>query len=191
MRSVAAMPDHANARLIRSMLGALQEGDLARFADAFTPDAVWHVPGVSPLAGDYEGRNGILMLFARIASIAEGSYRFDVLDVMASDHHATHWLRASAARGTRTLEVDETVLSRIVDGRIAEVWQFTDLYAHDGFFRGAPFRRRRRRVHLADDERGAIGVETAPRRALPVDGVAHPATKRSSPERLLAAPARL
>lgn len=166
------MTDRDNAETVRRALAALEAGDLARFAEMFAPDATWHVPGVSPISGDYRGRNAILMLFARIAGIADGSYRFDVVDVMASDRHVVHWQRVRATCGARRLEIEETIVSRVVGGRIAEVWQFTDLYEHDAFFRGAPWRRRRRRVHGESDEAAAVRVEAAPRRAVAVSSPA-------------------
>lgn len=178
------MTDRDNAGIVRRALAALQEGDLARFAEMFSPDATWHVPGVSPLSGDYRGRNAILMLFARIAGIAGGSYRFELLDVMASDRHVVHWQRVQATRGARRLEIDETVVSRVVDGRISEVWQFNDVYEHDAFFRGTQRRPRRRRVHLEGDDRAAIRVEDGPRRAVPVASpVAESASARREPWR--------
>jgi ketosteroid isomerase-like protein len=137
------MLDHPNAQLVWRAADAFQRGDLATFATCYADEAVWHVPGEGPLSGEYRGTESILALFARAYGLSGGTLRVEPLDVMASESHAVLWQHVSGVRDGRTLEVDEALVFRIVDDRIAEVWERTDQYAMDDFFSVGEVPRRR------------------------------------------------
>ncbi len=127
---------HPNADLVRDAVGAFQRGDLdALQHQYFAEDISYHVPGRSPIAGDYQGVAQVLGFFGRLFELSGGTLRIELHDVTASDEHAAALLRISAERAGRQL-ADSTVLTaHIRDGKIAEVWsQQTDLYAVDEFW---------------------------------------------------------
>jgi ketosteroid isomerase-like protein len=137
------MPEHPNAQLVWRAADAFQRGDLATFTACYADDAVWHVPGEGPLAGDYRGPESILALFARAYGLSGGTLHVEPLDVMASDTHAVLWQHLSGLREGHTLEVDEALVFRIAEDRIVEVWERTDQYAVDDFFSFGEVPRRR------------------------------------------------
>jgi ketosteroid isomerase-like protein len=49
------MSDHPNVARMREGYDAFAKGDLAALRELMTEDIVWHLPGHSALAGDYEG----------------------------------------------------------------------------------------------------------------------------------------
>jgi len=58
------MPTEDDVAVVRRLYAALAAGDVATVETCFHPDAVWHVPGRSVLAGTYRGwpaiRDGLL-----------------------------------------------------------------------------------------------------------------------------------
>ena len=127
---------HPNADLVREGVAAFQRGDLdALQRQYFAEDIRYHVPGRSPVAGDYEGVAQVLGFFGQLFELSGGTLRVELHDVMANDEHAAALLKIRAERAGKQLE-DNTVLTfHIRDGKVAEVWsQQTDLYAVDEFW---------------------------------------------------------
>ena len=48
-----------NAQLIRDGYEAFAQGDIPTVLGLFDKDIDWHVPGRSPLSGDYHGHDGV------------------------------------------------------------------------------------------------------------------------------------
>jgi len=81
------MANHPNAETTRAALEAFMKGDMETLANSIADDAVWHVPGGHPWAGDFRGRDAILGRFGEMAK-AGASVTFDELhDVLGNDEH--------------------------------------------------------------------------------------------------------
>jgi ketosteroid isomerase-like protein len=130
------MPEHPGAARIRGLFQAFRDRDLAAIQAAIPEHAVWHFPGrKGALAGSHRGREAILAFLARVVALSEGSFRFEIEDVIASDTSAVAFFRGSGRRQGRTLDNPTCLRMRIQDGRIVEVWEFVwDLYAVDEFW---------------------------------------------------------
>jgi hypothetical protein len=130
------MPEHPGAARIRGLFQAFRDRDLAAIQAAIPEHAVWHFPGrKGALAGSHRGREAILAFLARVVALSEGSFRFEIEDVIASDTSAVAFFRGSGRRQGRTLDNPTCLRMRIPDGRIVEVWEFVwDLYAVDEFW---------------------------------------------------------
>ncbi len=128
------MSAEENAALLRRYLEALSQGDLDTVKEAFTEDAVWHLPGKSPLAGDHEGPDAILDFLGRSVEITGGTFRLELLDVMASEEYGVQWQRITAERDGKRLNEVEAIVCRMREGKIAEVWHRPEQYALDEFF---------------------------------------------------------
>ena len=61
-----------NAALLRRYLEALSQDDMETVREAFAQDAVWHLQGNSPLAGDHEGADAILEFIDRAFEMTGG-----------------------------------------------------------------------------------------------------------------------
>lgn len=86
-------------------------------------DVVWHVPGSSPIAGDYYGIDEVFGYFIRRRSIAGSTMQMHPGELLVGDGERV----AAVTDGTATISgvsrCWSTVgLYRIVDGRIAECW---------------------------------------------------------------------
>jgi uncharacterized protein len=127
---------HSNADLVRDAIEAFQRGDLdALRHQYFAEDIRYHIPGRSPIAGDYQGVAQVLAMFGRLVELSGNTLRVELHDVMASDEHAAALVTIGGERAGRRLQ-DNTVLTfHIRDGKVAEVWSHqTDMYAVDEFW---------------------------------------------------------
>ncbi len=124
---------HPNAELVERYHAAQSEfyggGEVEPLVELLAEDVTWHVPGETPISGDYAGRQEVLRYFSERREHAGGRFRIRVRDVLASDDHAAALADGSVRRAGKTLEWDTIGLYRIADGRIAERWAQVDLKA--------------------------------------------------------------
>jgi ketosteroid isomerase-like protein len=127
---------HPNADLVRDAIGAFQRGDLDVLRHQyFAEDIRYHIPGRSPLAGDYEGVAQVLEMFGRLVERSGGTLRVELHDVMANDEHAAALVTIRAERAGSRLQNNTVLTFHIRDGKLAEVWSHqTDMYAVDEFW---------------------------------------------------------
>ena len=127
--------EHPNATLMRKVDDALLTGDFPRFLALHAEDAVMHIPGSGPLAGDHNGREGIAAVFQREASMLDAPPEMVPLDDLGSDDHACALLIQRMQRGGRSYEGLQLVIARVRDGQLSEIWfRPQDQAAFDAFF---------------------------------------------------------
>jgi uncharacterized protein (TIGR02246 family) len=110
-----------NAALVRQIFDAFARNEGFALRGLFADDAVWTVPGSGVMAGVNRGREEIFRFLARLPKETDGTYRSELVDVLASDHRAAAVYRARGTRRGRTLELDQVLLFQIDDGLVSEV----------------------------------------------------------------------
>jgi uncharacterized protein (TIGR02246 family) len=110
-----------NERVVRRIFDAFARRDAFALRGLFAADAVWTVPGDSVMAGAYRGPESIFRFLARLPKETDGTYRSELVDVLASDDRAAALYRASGTRRDRSLDIDQVLLFRLEDGAVAEV----------------------------------------------------------------------
>lgn len=115
------MPAADNESLVRRMFDAFSRGDVFSLRGLFAADAVWTVPGNGAMAGIYHGPEAIFRFLARLPKETDGTYRSQLVDVLASDERAAALYRAMGTRNGRTLDLDQVLLFRLDDGTVREV----------------------------------------------------------------------
>ncbi len=113
--------DHPNVAVLKR----LDLRNLAASKDLIAEDVVWHYanPNLPDLQGDYVGLDGVLSFFDAVAKKSGGTFAIHPVSVTPVGSE----LVVVQSRNTLTLEgravaVDVVVVWRIVDGRVAEVW---------------------------------------------------------------------
>jgi len=128
------MAEHPNVELWRRGQKAFVLRDVEALQEVLASDVVYHVAGVSPLAGDHFGLDAVLKLFAKIFEITEGTAQVQEHDIMASDHHVVALLRLTATRQGREFAWNQANIYHASDGKLTEAWiQPADQKALDGF----------------------------------------------------------
>jgi ketosteroid isomerase-like protein len=127
--------EHPNAALMRRVDEALLTGNFATFLALHTEDAVMHVPGTSPLAGDHYRRDGLAAVFEKEMALLDAPPEMVVLDDLGSDDHAAAVVIQRMQRAGRSYEGMQVVLARVREEKLAEVWfRPEDQQAFDEFF---------------------------------------------------------
>jgi ketosteroid isomerase-like protein len=121
------MIEHAGVTRARSFLDAYSRDDEQAMRDYFTDDLAWHVAGSHEMGGDHRGLDDLMAYFGRLRDRTNGSFALTPQSVLASDHHAAFFTRATGQREGRTLDV---VLAHAVivrsDGLWREYWVCAD-----------------------------------------------------------------
>jgi len=127
--------EHPNAGIVREGFDRFGRGDVAGLLDLFADDAVWHVPGASAMAGDHRGRDEIVAFLRRTAELTGGTYRVELLWVVADDEHTVAVYRARGERDGRALDIEQALLIALRDGLWADIRaQPLDQAAFDAFW---------------------------------------------------------
>jgi len=124
-----------NAAVVRRIFEAFARKEGFALRGLFAESAVWTVPGGSVMAGTYQGRDQIFRFLARLPKETQGTYRSELLDVLASDKRAAALYRARGQRRGRQLELDQVLLFGIADGLVHDVLAFpSDPEAFEAFW---------------------------------------------------------
>ena len=128
------MSEHPNATIAREGFDRFVQGDVA--VGLFAEGAVWRVPGSNAMSGEYYGRDEILSLLRRSAELTAGTYRVDLLWVVADDVHTVAVYRARGEReGRAPLDIEQALLVELRDGLWTDIRaQPLDQQAFDAFW---------------------------------------------------------
>jgi uncharacterized protein len=125
----------ANRVMAQTAVDSFRRGDLESLMGLFSDRAVWRAPGHGPLAGTY-GKANLQQFFGKLVELSGGTARPDIVEVLTSDERVVWFLRFTARRDGRSIDV---LLAQpcLVDpeGKIAETWFLaSDQRAWDDFW---------------------------------------------------------
>src|SRR5688572_30511137 len=101
---------------LETWLSAYSNNDRDAMAESLAEGAVWHVGGTHRLSGDYRGRDEILGYFDTVRRETGDTMRLEPLEVLANDRHGAAFLRVTAERDGRHLDVTVADAFRFADG---------------------------------------------------------------------------
>ncbi len=106
-----------------ALYDAFAAQDLERFTGLLAPDAVIHVPGAHPLAGDHVGRDAVIGFVIDTSVRADRTESIEVLDLLGGDTHAAAYCHVTGVRDGR-VDLDNTTVHvlRVADGLVREIW---------------------------------------------------------------------
>lgn len=126
-----------NVRIVREYFEAVAAGDLAKLPTLLSDTLVWHQPGASDLSGKHEGRDAVFGLIGKFMERSQGTFRFDSIgNILANGDLVAVTLHFSASTQDRSMSMPGIDVLRIEDGKIQEVWVFSDdQLAEDAFWK--------------------------------------------------------
>ena len=127
---------HKNVETVRRGYEAFNKGDMKTLTELFHENASWHVPGRSPLSGDYKGRDAVFAFFGKIGQESGGTFRAELRHVLVDEEGRVAALEhLTAKRGGRSFSADACLVFEFKDGRVISGTEYArDLYASDQFW---------------------------------------------------------
>jgi uncharacterized protein len=126
----------ADVETVRRFYQAVAARDMAAAESCFAPDAVWHLPGKSVIAGDHHGWPAIRDDFlAKLGPLSGHTFRAELLDVAVGQEFIVAVQHATASGRGRRLDITGCQLMRLERSRIMEVrGHYSDQEALDAFW---------------------------------------------------------
>src|SRR2546426_9377648 len=95
-----------NAAIMRRAYEAFNSADMDTLNELFDESAVWHLPGRSSMANDYQGREATLAYFAQIGQKTGGTFQAELQELIGDDENRVIGIqRSTADRDGKHLDV--------------------------------------------------------------------------------------
>ncbi|MDQ6854464.1 MAG: nuclear transport factor 2 family protein [Actinomycetota bacterium] len=120
------MAEAQSVQNLRKGYRAFAEADMEALAEVIPEDAVWHVPGNSPLAGDYKGRDAIFGYFGKLTEVTGGTFKAELVHVLGDDKFAIALQRSTATVKGQTYSGTDVLVDRIESGAAVETWVYVE-----------------------------------------------------------------
>ncbi len=119
--------EHPDAATYRRAADAFRAGDLDTLATTIHEDVVWHLPGTSWMARDFEGRDSLVAYLRELMQRTKGTFTLVDVCVSGSDDHVLAVQRFGAAVDGEEQFFDVRSVMQFHDGRQKERW----FHVHD------------------------------------------------------------
>ena len=117
MSTVSAFEEFA-----RRQSAMYRGGDAGAVRELLAPDVVWHVPGVSAIAGDHRGRDAVMDYFERRRAIAGGAMAIVAGERLVSGDVVIQLADGEVERDGERLRWRTAGVYRLDGERVAEAW---------------------------------------------------------------------
>jgi ketosteroid isomerase-like protein len=114
----------ANAAIIHQVYDDFAKGDIAAVIEAFDPAITWHVPGHSPLSGDYRGHDEVLGFFKYTLALSGGIFAIEIQQLLAEANVVVALVTVKAERNGRAVAFPEVHVWRLAKGKVTEFREF-------------------------------------------------------------------
>jgi ketosteroid isomerase-like protein len=114
----------SNGAIIRKAYEDFARGNVAAVFAAFDPAITWHVPGHSPLAGDYKGHEQIGAFFQRTMALSGGAFSIDVHRVLGDEDVVVALVTVKARRHGVSASFPEVHVWRLTHGKVVEFREY-------------------------------------------------------------------
>jgi ketosteroid isomerase-like protein len=125
-----------NTAIMRRGYEAFNSADMNTLTEVFDDGMVWHLPGRSRFADDYQGRDATLAYFAQLGQETGGTFRAELQHLLADDEDRVIGIqRSTGERNGKHLDVGNCIVFQLKNGRVTDGREhFHDLYAWDEFW---------------------------------------------------------
>ena len=130
------MSPEENVAIMQRAYDAFNVADIDTLTELFDDDIVWHLPGKSSMAKDYEGRDATLAYFGKIGEDTGGTFQAELQQLFAGDDGRVIGLqRSTGEREGKSLDVGNCIVFELKEGKVVDGREhFNDLHAWDEFW---------------------------------------------------------
>jgi ketosteroid isomerase-like protein len=126
------------ADVVRRAHDAFAIGDIDAVMRLYADDITFHIPGTSPLSGEWRGRERVLAFFAKAAELSEGTLALSPDEVLADGERVVVLTRVRARRKGRSEVFTNVHVLRVVDGKMTELREYMGDERREDEFWGSP-----------------------------------------------------
>src|SRR5262245_61062925 len=114
----------SNSEIVRRAYEDFDNGNIPAVFAAFDAAITWHVPGHSPLSGDFTGHDQIAGFFQHALELSGGIFSIDVHNVLADDDLVVALTTVNAKRNGIAASFPEVHVWRLKDGKATEFREY-------------------------------------------------------------------
>jgi len=114
----------SNSVTIRKACEDFAQGNIPSVFAAFDAGITWHVPGHSPLSGDYTGHDQIGGFFQRTMELSGGAFSIDVHNVLAENDLVVVLATVNAKRNGLSASFPEIHVWRMKNGKATDFREY-------------------------------------------------------------------
>jgi len=114
----------SNGAIIRKAYQDFANGNIPAVFAAFDATIRWHVPGHSPLSGDFTGHAQVEGFFRRTMELSGGAFSIDVHNVLADDDLVIALVTVNAQRNGIPASFPEVHVWRLKNGKATEFREY-------------------------------------------------------------------
>ena len=114
----------SNTAIIRKAYDDFAKGDIPAVLETFDASITWHVPGHSPLSGDYKGHNEVVGFFKHTMELSGGVFGIEVNHVLAEDDVVVALVTVKAERNGQSAAFPEVHVWRLANAKATEFREF-------------------------------------------------------------------
>lgn len=115
-----------------SLFNQLDPANVAKSADIFSEDFVWHFfnPSLPQIEGDYVGLEGLQRFFEVISVLTEGTFQVEPISLTpVGDELVIAHVKDRMVLKGNPIELDAVVVWRVVNGLLAEAWDIPSVHS--------------------------------------------------------------
>jgi len=114
----------SNSVIIRKAYDDFAKGNIPSVFAVFDAGITWHVPGHSPLSGDYAGHDQIGGFFQRTMELSGGVFSIDVHNVVAEGDLVVALVTVNAERNGLAASFPEVHAWRMKNGKVTDFREY-------------------------------------------------------------------
>ena len=116
---------------------ALSKGDIPSAFSHFNTDVKWHQPGNNSFSGTKIGLDAIGKMLGDMMTITQGTLAISPTGAMMENGTFVSCpIRFRAKNGTKTMDMNGSDLFEVIDGKITQVWLFSENQLDEDVFWG-------------------------------------------------------
>jgi uncharacterized protein len=125
----------SNSAIIRKAYEDFAQGNIPSVFAVFDEGITWHVPGHSPLSGDYAGHDEVGGFFQRTMALSGGAFGIDVHNVLGEGDLVVALVTVNAERNGHSASFPEIHVWRMKNGKAADFREYQgDEHLEDKFW---------------------------------------------------------
>lgn len=114
----------SNATIIRKAYENFARGNIPAVFAAFDAAITWHVPGHSPLSGDFTGHDQVGGFFQRTMELSRGAFSIDVHNVLADRDLVVALVTVNGQRNSVSASFPEVHVWRLRNGKAVDFREY-------------------------------------------------------------------